>query len=55
MSDQPRKAGRRSYFRRVGRDAGAYPGVILVEKPFSEAALLDRVREVLDAGSPRVQ
>jgi PAS domain S-box-containing protein len=24
------------------------PGVILVEKPFSEAALLDRVREVLD-------
>jgi CheY-like chemotaxis protein len=25
------------------------PGVILVEKPFSEAALLDQVREVLDA------
>jgi hypothetical protein len=25
------------------------PGVILVEKPFSEPALLDQVREVLDA------
>jgi len=25
-------------------------GVMLVEKPFTEAALLDRVRRVLDAG-----
>ena len=28
------------------------PGVTLVEKPFSEAALLDRIREVLDATHP---
>jgi PAS domain S-box-containing protein len=28
------------------------PGVILVEKPFSETVLLERVRDVLDAGEP---
>jgi CheY-like chemotaxis protein len=41
------------YARPVLADQGTLdPGVILVEKPFSEVGLLDNVRAVLDAPSP---